>query len=268
MTLRTGRCPWVLLAALAATGCRPQPSTIDLEILDVQPATTGLAAGGVVPVRVQVRNNGRDTAIVCAAVPSPDSATGLIRKGPQLEIRRGRTETLTLDVPAVRPYLHGCTLATTVFLARPGEPPNFARDVWLDPVPNHSRDVSFPVTRPNPASLEVVAPVREIVDQVTQYEFIHHYEATARVLPAGSTWEPIEEVFTQLHNRFGPVELLASTIHLDRLKTGRASWLTTPAARAQRQSIVSATVRAEVVDCAGETIVLLAQRIPVQLAPQ
>ncbi len=265
MRLRSGRCVAVLLGFVAAnTGCGPSEATIELEILDVQPAAPGLAAGDIVPLQVQVRNNGRDPGTVCAAVAAgPES--GLIRKGPPVEIRRGRTETLSLDVPAARPYLRGCNLATLVFLARPGEPGNLARDMWLDGVPNHSREINIPLTRPVPATLELVEPIQEVVEPSPQNTFRRHYEATAHVLPEGSRWA-IRHLVLQSQTALGrPVEVLTADLTGEHLRTGSVIW---DDAVRERDSVARATVRAEAVNCAGETIYLLAERIAVRLAPR
>src|SRR4030095_9424463 len=90
-----------------ATACGPRAAT-DLEILSVAPAAGSVPAPGTtLALEAQVRNNGGDAATVAAAVAgSPEM--GLLRRGPEMEIRRGRTETLTLEVPAERTFLRGC----------------------------------------------------------------------------------------------------------------------------------------------------------------
>jgi hypothetical protein len=252
----------ILLLLSVLVGCEP-PSATDLEILDV--TADAAALGDDATLTVQVKNNGGDPVTVSAATTG-DTDMGLIRKGPAVEIRRNRTESLTLQVPVARPYLDGCDLRALVFLARPGEPPNLARDMWTDPVPeNHSREFRSPIDRPAPTELEVDEPIREVVESSNQTLLRRHYEGTARVLPEGSLWA-VRRYVMQTQTATGtPIELLGATLTGDRLRSGAVIW-TLDAAR--RDSVARATVRLNYEDCEGVERFVDAERIAVTLAPR
>ena len=260
----------IVVIVAISSGCRP-PETIDLEIVDVQAVTPPAAAGDVVSLQVQVRNNSRGpTAATVSAAVVADAASGHLRKGPPLEIRGGRTETLTLDVPAERPYLRACTLATNVFLAKPGDPGNLGRDLWIDTVPeNSSRDVSFPLTRPLPTSIQVTEPIQEVVEPPPAgADFKRHYEATMRVLPDGASWAiDRRNLLVQTLPATGSetIEPLPALFQGGRLYSQSILW-TGDVQR--RDSVARATVHAQFIDCSGERRTLLAERVRVQLAPR
>lgn len=248
--------------ALAMAACGPRSMT-DLEILNALPVDAGSAGvGDTISFQVTVRNNGRDAQTVCAAVPG-DTSMGLIRKGPPVTIARNRTETLTLDIPATRSYVRGCELVTNMFLARPGEPGNLGRDMWLDPVPdNNNRAIRVPLSRPLPTDIQVAEPILEIVDARTGSTLTRHYEAAVTVLPPGSGWA-ITQWQMQTQTALGePVEVLNATLTGDRLRTGRVIWT---GAERRRDSVARALVRAEVHNCADEESELLEERVAIQL---
>jgi hypothetical protein len=250
---------------LTMTACGPRSMT-DLEILNAQPVDAGPASvGDTIAFQVTVRNNGRDPQTVAAAVPG-DVSMGLIRKGPAVAIGRNRTETLSLDIPATRTYVRRCELVTNMFLARPGEPGNLGRDMWLDPVPeNNNRAIRVPLSRPLPTDIQVAEPIHEVVDARTGTTLTRHYEATVTVLPPGSGWA-ITEWQMQTQTALGePVEVFNATLTGDRLRTGRVIWT---GAERRRDSVARALVRAEVHNCADEESELLEERVAIQLVPR
>jgi hypothetical protein len=252
-----------VLAAVAS--CGPRAAT-DLEILSVAPAAgSAPAPGATLALEAQVRNNGRDAATVAAAVAG-GADMGLLRRGPEREIRRGRTEVLTLDVPAERTFLRGCEFVATVFLVRPGDPPNVFRDLWLDPVPeNNSREVRAALARPVPAELRVTEPIQEVVESMDARTLRRHYEADVEVLPEGSAWA-VRGWVIQTQTALGePVEVLTATVTGGRLRSGSVIW---DGAAARRDSVARAAIRVEYQDCEGRTLYLLGERFAVRLAPR
>lgn len=264
---RNGIVPMAIAVLAAATACGPRATT-DLEIVSAAPAAgAALAPGATVVLEAQVRNNGREAATVAAAVAGGPEM-GLVRRGPEREIRRGRTETMTVDVPAERTVLRGCEFVATVFLVRPGDPPNIFRDLWTDPVPeNNAREVRAPLPRPLPAELRVTEPIREVVDAVDADArlFTRHYEADVAVLPEGSGWAARSWLIQTQTAQGTPIELLAATVTGGHLRSQRVIW-TADAAR--RDSVARATVGLQYEKCDGTMELLLGERFAVQLAPR
>lgn len=251
------------LAVLTACGPR---ATTDLEIVSVALAAGSTpTVGGTVALEAQVRNNGRDAATVAAAVGG-SVEMGLLRRGPEVEIRRGRTEVLTLDVPAERTFLRGCEFVATVFLVRPGDPPNIGRDLWLDPVPeNNSREVRAPLPRPLPAELRVTEPIVEVVESREGNVLRRHYEADISILPEGSSWA-VADWAIQTQTRTGePVEVLGARVDGGRFRSQSIIWT---GGEARRDSVARATIQLEHRNCEGETVHLLGERFAVRLEPR
>lgn len=257
----------VLLAlSVVAIGCQPAGEA-DLEIVEITPASPGpWSYGDTASFRVAVRNNGPGRAITVAAAIAADAASGLLHKGPAVEIRRNQTADLALEIPLEAPYVKRCRLETNVFLARPGEPGNFFRDLWTDPVPeNHAQDVVYPLERILPTGIEAPAALTEVVEPTNDDSFRRRYEGPLDVIPEGSAWA-IDRVLVQTQDSRGmPIELLHADLLDGRLTTVSVIW---DGAERTRDSVVQAVIAAYYRDCGGAEAELRDRAVAVALEPR
>lgn len=252
----------VLGAAPACDG----DTAAELEIIDVRrTGSEPVSQDDPVSLEVQVRNNGSGSPTVGAAVVG-DLDSGLIRRGPAQTIRGGETESLELQIPAAHPYLQSCRIRTPVFLATTGDPPNIITHTWTDDVPeNHVSEFSMPVERPVPVAIDVVEPIREVVEEATDRTYRRHYEAEARMDPEGSRWA-VSSLTLQTQDAFGiPVEAVTATLTGTRLTSETLIWT---GAQGRRDSVSRGTILVRYRDCAGGERELLEERLSIQLAPR
>jgi hypothetical protein len=255
----------MLLLLAALPGCGPQAET-DLEIVEITPAEPGpWPYGDTASFRVEVRNHGPQRVTITAAVVG-GVEMGLLRKGPELEVRRNRTETLKLEIPLAAPYVKRCRLETEVFLARPGEPGNLFSDLWTDPVPdNHSRGITYPVDRPVAADIQAPGALREIVEPSSEAVFRRHYEGPLSVQPEGSEWSITRLQVQTQDGRAMPVELLGADLLGGTLTTGSVIW---DGGERTRDSVLQALIGATVQDCDGVESMLRDPAVAVVLEPR